>query len=86
MQTTLSFLDRMLEPVTEVLTPEVAQRIVDLRADSELQEYIEGLRAKSSTGTLSEEESTEYREFVEALDVLSILQIKARRVLREATP
>ena len=78
---TVSYLDRFLEPVTESFTPELARALVGLRADNELQAEIETLRQKANLGTLTREEETAYEDFVEALDVLSIIQSKARRFL-----
>ena len=78
---TVSYLDRFLEPVTEAFTPELARRLVDLRADDDLQLEIEVLRHKANEGTLSPDEEVAYRDFVEAVDVISIIQSKARRFL-----
>jgi len=78
---TVSYLDRFLQPVTEAFTPELARALVDLRADSELEAEIEVLRQKANMGTLSPDEEVAYKDFVEALDVVSIIQSKARRFL-----
>ncbi len=78
---TATYLNRFLEPLTEALTPEVAATIVGLRADAETEAEIERLRARANEGKLTSEEETAYREFVEAVDVISILQSKARRFL-----
>lgn len=78
---TVSYLDRFLEPVTESFTPELARRLANLRADDELQAEIEVLRQKANLGVLTPEEEAAYKDFVEALDVLSIIQSKARRFL-----
>ncbi len=78
---TTNYLDRMLQPVTEAMSPEFANKLVELRADDELLSHIEILRGKANQGTMTAEEEAEYREFVEAVDVISILQSKARRVL-----
>ncbi|HUG90268.1 MAG TPA: hypothetical protein VML55_05520 [Planctomycetaceae bacterium] len=78
---TTSYLDRLLDPVTEALTPEVARTIVGLRADPELRAEIDELRRKANEGALTAEEDAEYKDFVEAIDVLSIIQAKARRFL-----
>ena len=76
-----SYLDRFLDPVTEALTPEVARTLVSLRPDTEIQARIETLREKANVGTLTPEEDAEYKEFVEAVDILSIIQSKARKSL-----
>jgi hypothetical protein len=80
---TTSYLDRFLEPVTHAFTPELARVIADLRADDQLQAEVENLRQKSNEGTLTPEEDAAYRDFVEAVDVISILQTKARRFLAQ---
>lgn len=77
----MSALDRMLDPVTECLTPEVARRIVELRADSEVQSRIDDLAEKAGEGKLTADERDEYSALIEAIDVIGILQAKARRVL-----
>lgn len=82
MHTTISFLDRMLDPIVESFTPETAQRLVDVRADGEMQHRIDDLREGANQGTLTAAEDAEYKEFVEALDVLSLMQAKARRSLK----
>lgn len=76
-----SYLDRFLEPVTDALTPDVARALAELRADAELQDRIDELRRKANEGTLTPEDEAEYKDFVEAVDVLSIIQAKARQSL-----
>ncbi len=78
---TVSYLDRFLQPVTEAFTPELARVLVELRADDELQAEVEVLREKANIGTLSPDEEVAYKDFVEAVDVISIIQSKARRFL-----
>jgi hypothetical protein len=80
---TATYLDRFLEPVTSAMTPELAAALVDLRADDELQAEIEELRHKANEGTLTELEEAKYKDFVEAIDVLSIIQSKARQFLKK---
>jgi hypothetical protein len=79
---TVSYLDRFLEPVAEAFTPELARHLVELRADDVLQAEVDELRLKANQGTLSPEEEAAYKDFVEAVDVLSIIQSKARRFLK----
>jgi acyl-CoA reductase-like NAD-dependent aldehyde dehydrogenase len=72
-------LDRLLDPVAECLTPEVARALVNLRARPEIQARIDELAGKCNEGNLSPIEQAEYREIVEAIDFISILQAKARK-------
>jgi hypothetical protein len=82
---TVSYLDRLLEPVTQAFTPEFARHLVGLRADDALQAEIDSLRLKANEGTLTPDEEASYKDLVEAIDVLSIMQSKARRFLRSHT-
>lgn len=81
-----SYLDRFLDPVTDAFTPEMAQAVVGLRADAEMQDRIEILRDKANEGTLTPAEEAEYKEFVEAVDIISIIQSKARKFLAKHSP
>jgi hypothetical protein len=74
-------LDRLLDSVTECLTPEVAKRLVELRVDPQTQARIDELADKANGGQLSPGERDEYAGFVEAIDLVAILQAKARRLL-----
>ena len=78
---TISYLGRFLEPVTEAFTPEMANAIANLRADPRTEAHIDILRRKANEGTLTVEEDTEYKDFVEAVDIISIIQAKARQFL-----
>ena len=78
---TVSYLDRLLEPLTEALTPKLASILLELRADPELEAHIGELRQKANDGRLTPAEEAEYKDFVEAVDLISIMQAKARRFL-----
>lgn len=79
--TTTTYLDRFLEPMTEALTPEVARVIANLRIDPETEAEVQRLRERANAGTLTSDEAAAYKDFVEAADVISIIQSKARRFL-----
>jgi hypothetical protein len=78
---TTSCLDRLLDPLTEAFTPKMASALLDLRADPETESHIADLRRKANAGTLTSAEDAEYKDFVEAVDLISIMQAKARRFL-----
>jgi hypothetical protein len=59
-------LDRLLDPVRDCLTPEVAARIAALRADTATQERLDELAGKNAAGQLSAEERAEYEAYVRA--------------------
>jgi hypothetical protein len=75
--------DRLLQSVARCFTPEVAQRIADLRADEPTQARLDELAEKSNEGLLTEPERREYSAYVEALDLIGILQAKARAILAD---
>lgn len=78
---TISYLDRFLDPMADAFTPELARRIVALRAEPELQAYIDDLADKANRGTLTPEEERDYKNCIEAADIIGIIQAKARRFL-----
>jgi uncharacterized protein YnzC (UPF0291/DUF896 family) len=77
-------LDRILDPVGRCLTPEVARALVDLRTDPETLARIEQLADKNTEDELTPSERAEYETYVSAMDFLSVLQAKARRLLSGA--
>ncbi len=77
-------LDRLLEPVARILTPEFARQLVALRADPEVQDRINALAERCNEGQLTPEERADYETYVRFVDFLAIIQAKARRVLAEA--
>jgi hypothetical protein len=79
-------LDRLLDPVTRCLTPEVARRLVELRADAELQKRVDMLADKNTEGELTPAEREEYELFVRTSRFIAILQAKARKLLAQPPP
>ena len=77
-----NFLDRLLAPIGDCLTPEVAEKLANLRMDAVVQARLEELAAKCTQGALTDAERSEYDSYVHTLDVLAVLQAKARGVLK----
>ena len=73
-------LDRLLDPVRDVLTPEVAGAIADLRADAATLERLDDLAERRHEGRLSADELAEYQALVNGINLISVLQAKARLV------
>jgi hypothetical protein len=76
-----AILDKMLEPVARCWTPAVAQQIAALRADPLTQARIDELATKCNEGELTEAEQREYEAYVEAIELIGLLQAKARALL-----
>ena len=77
-----TLLEGMVDPIGRALTPEAAKAILAVRADDKTQQRIDELADKCNEGHLSAEERTEYQEFVALFNILTLLQARARTVLR----
>ena len=82
-QTTVG-LAKILDPVIECFTPEVAKRVTELRADPAVQARIEELAEKCNEGMMTPEETAEYDAYIHAMDVVAVLQQKARSLLAQS--
>ena len=74
-------LAKILDPVAQCFTPEVAKRVAELRADPPVQARIEELAEKCNDGTITPEEMAEYDGYIQAMDVVAVLQKKARTLI-----
>jgi hypothetical protein len=74
-------LAKILDPVAQCFTPEVAKRVAELRADPAVQARIEELADKCNEGTITSEEMAEYDAYIQAMDVVAVLQKKARTLI-----
>ena len=83
MATVENYLDRYLDPVTQALSPDVAQRILDLKPDEGLRAHVEELGRKSNSGELTEAERDEYQSLADAGTLVALLKAKARRFLAQ---
>ena len=74
-------IDRLIQSVSDCLTPESAERLVKLKADPELQAHVSQLADKCSDGTLTEQERAEYASYIAYGSFVDILKSKARQFL-----
>ncbi len=84
MATAPILLERIFEPVAEILTPEAAQRIVDWQVDKETQNRLDELADRCNEGRLTLEEMAEYDRYLAAFDLVAVLQSQARNVLNQS--
>jgi hypothetical protein len=68
------------------MSPEIARAIAELRADAATQERIEDLAQRHHEGELNSDELEEYGSLVAAVNLLSVLQAKARNTLKIDPP
>jgi hypothetical protein len=83
-KTNTAVLDRLLDPLSRILTPEVAQRLARLRCDPKAQLRISKLARKCNEGELTDAERSEYEAYVYAIDFIAMLQAKARALLKRS--
>ena len=76
-------LDRLVDPVSRILTAEVARDLVKLRFDPQTQKKIAKLARKCNEGKLTNSERAEYEACVSFIDFIALLQAKARRLLKQ---
>lgn len=68
----------MLEPLTNAFSREVAQALVNVKTGEAAQARITELAEKCNDGLLTATERAEYESYVQAADMISLLQAKAR--------
>ena len=80
---TTGVFDELIEPVTRAFTRDVAQALVNLRASPTAQARIAELADKCNEGSLTAAERAEYETYVHVVDLISVLQAKARLWLKQ---
>ena len=78
----LNSLERLLRPLRRELSVELADALLRLTADAEVQARYEELADKNTEGTLSKHEKSELESLVRANSILSLLKAEARAFLR----
>jgi hypothetical protein len=76
-----NILSQLLEPVGRMMPVDFAQKLAAMRASPDVQARIDELADRCARGELTDKERAEYEAYVEATDVISILQAQARSVL-----
>jgi hypothetical protein len=77
-----SVLDAFLEPLSQCLDEESVRRLAQFRIGPSVQARVDELAERANEGALTEEERDEYDSFIDAVDLIAILQLKAQQRLR----
>jgi predicted transcriptional regulator len=85
LHSTTGVLSQLLEPVGQMMPVTFAEELAAMRATPEVQNRVDELAEKCNEGRLTLEEQAEYEAYVDAIDVISLLQAKARAVLARQT-
>ena len=75
-------LNPFIEQLAECLTPKAAQKIVAMEAKDDLQCRVNSLSSKANAGTLTLAEQSEYDRILAAFHFVTILQARARLLLK----
>lgn len=65
-------------PIFALLTPDQTRRLAELQGDASLSDRLAELAVKANEGELSEAERAEYEAYIEANNLLAVLQAEAR--------
>lgn len=79
-----SIIESALDPFAQSLTPEAARRALEFRIDDATQARVDELARLAAIGQIDESQKWEYRELIEACDLVAILKSHARGVLSHA--
>ena len=71
-------LDELLEPVTRAFSRDIAEALVNIKARPAAQKRIAELAEKCNKDLLAPAERAEYESYVHAVDLICVLQAKAR--------
>ena len=74
----------LLEALSGAIGLDSAARLVALETDPAVEARLDFLGEKANEGTLTPEERSEYEDSVQLIDIISILQAKARMSLLAA--
>ncbi len=74
----VSSLERLLRPLRRELSTELADALLRLKADAEVQARYDDLASKNTEGTLTPDERAELESLVRANSILSVLKAEAR--------
>ena len=74
-------LERLLRPLRRDLSFELANALVSLKADDEMQARYDELADKNTAGSLTPTEQMELASLVRANSILGVLKIEARAAL-----
>jgi hypothetical protein len=79
----LGMLERLLRPLRRELSAELADALLRLQPDTELQARYNELAEKNTEGALRTEERVELESLVRANSLLSLLKAEARASLQQ---
>jgi hypothetical protein len=77
----VALLDQLLDPFTQCLDAESAQRVIEFGIAPAVQQRVTVLAERANEGMLTEDERIDYEALINAADFIAILKLKAQRRL-----
>jgi hypothetical protein len=84
MATQEAIIDELLEPLADAMTPEAAKLFVNLRATPTVQARLDELADKCNEGRLTQQEKSDYENYVRIGHLFVLLKAKAKQVIANA--
>jgi hypothetical protein len=79
-----TLIEGLVERLGACLTLDAAKQVLSLKIDPRTQRRLDVLAEKSTEGELSPQEHTEYASLVIGLDLVTLIQARARAVLADS--
>jgi hypothetical protein len=79
------YVERLVAPLGDCLTPESARRLLALRPDPALQMRVDEMATRHTEGRLTPAEEAEYGRYVSYASFIAILKSKARQLVTAST-
>ena len=76
-----ALLDELLDPFTQCLDADSAQRVVEFGITASVRKRVELLARRANKGVLTAVERANYEALINAADFIAILKLKAQRKL-----
>jgi hypothetical protein len=76
---------RALDLVADCFTPEVAKRVIGIRAGSDFQTRLDELAERNAESLITPEELDEYDALLRIINYVTYLQLRARKVIENGT-
>jgi hypothetical protein len=77
-------LAKLLAPLTDCFTAEVAERVISLEADEQVEAGIAELAEKANEGQLTDSQAAEYDACIQAMGMLSVIQARATTIVKDS--
>jgi len=83
---TTTTLDKLFDSVSECLTVDTANRLANLSLPESLRQQLDEWADQNSLGQLDDVEKNHYEAILRALNFITVLQAKARRIVATSQP